>query len=326
MNHPLIAIRHLASLAILAFVFSAVQASADTTGPQGPPGKTGPAGPAGATGKTGPAGPAGKTGPAGPAGPKGPAGPQGPAGSSGSGTIGTTLKIGDWDLTVGDFSDSKGTVSDAFIFSNGGDDRMAIAPSGIATGNGNPQGLQLLGQLNCDSLKIDANGSIGNIEVKDGDVDVSDGNVNVTGEVNVSGNIDTEGDVNATNVFASNINQSSDRNLKEKFAPIDALAVLDRVLAMPITSWNFKTNAAERHIGPMAQDFYAAFNVGTDDKHITTVDESGVALAAIQGLNQKMQEKDALLNQELSQKDAEIQALEKRLSDLEALVKASTTK
>jgi len=90
---------------------------------------------------------------------------------------------------------------------------------------------------------------------------------------------------------------------------------LERVASLPISRWNFKTDAATRHIGPMAQDFYAAFNVGTDDKHIATVDEGGVALAAIQGLNEK-----------LNDKDAEIKALEKRLADLEQLVKTSAQK
>ena len=65
----------------------------------------------------------------------------------------------------------------------------------------------------------------------------------------------------------------------------------------------------------MAQDFYAAFNIGSDDKHISTVDEGGVALAAIQGLNEKLKEKDA-----------KIEAMEKRLADLEELIKSSTHK
>ena len=65
----------------------------------------------------------------------------------------------------------------------------------------------------------------------------------------------------------------------------------------------------------MAQDFYAAFNIGSDDKHISTVDEGGVALAAIQGLNEKLKEKDA-----------KIEAMEKRLADLEVLIKSSTHK
>ena len=34
----------------------------------------------------------------------------------------------------------------------------------------------------------------------------------------------------------------------------------------------------------MAQDFYAAFKVGQDDKHIATVDADGIALAAIKAL------------------------------------------
>ncbi len=59
----------------------------------------------------------------------------------------------------------------------------------------------------------------------------------------------------------------------------------------------------------MAQDFYAAFGLGADDKHIAVVDESGVALAAIQGLNQK-----------LNEKDAEIQDLKVRLEKPEQLI------
>jgi hypothetical protein len=54
---------------------------------------------------------------------------------------------------------------------------------------------------------------------------------------------------------------------------------------MPITSWSYRAEKPSvRHIGPMAQDFYKAFGLGLDNKHITTIDEGGVALAAIQGL------------------------------------------
>src|SRR5882672_2126218 len=82
---------------------------------------------------------------------------------------------------------------------------------------------------------------------------------------------------------------ASDRNLKENFERVDSRAVLEKVAALPVSSWNYKSDQSSRHLGPMAQDFYAAFGVGPDDKHITTVDESGVALAAIQGLNEKVQ-------------------------------------
>jgi len=42
----------------------------------------------------------------------------------------------------------------------------------------------------------------------------------------------------------------------------------------------------------MARDFHAAFGLGESEKRINTVDADGVALAAIQGLNQKLEEKD----------------------------------
>ncbi|MBI2955519.1 MAG: tail fiber domain-containing protein [Chloroflexi bacterium] len=86
----------------------------------------------------------------------------------------------------------------------------------------------------------------------------------------------------------------SDRNAKDNFAPVDGREVLDKVAAMPVQTWNYKSqDATIRHMGPMAQDFYAAFGVGEDEKHISTVDADGVALAAIQGLNQVVAEKEA---------------------------------
>jgi hypothetical protein len=40
----------------------------------------------------------------------------------------------------------------------------------------------------------------------------------------------------------------------------------------------------------MAQDFYAAFGLGDDNKSISTLDPDGVALAAIQELAKQVQE------------------------------------
>lgn len=100
----------------------------------------------------------------------------------------------------------------------------------------------------------------------------------------------------------------SDRNAKTHFSPVAAQAVLAKVAALPIEKWSYKTEQGVQHIGPMAQDFYAAFGVGEDGQHITEVDESGVALAAIQGLNKKLEEKDAKINE-----------LERRLNELENL-------
>jgi hypothetical protein len=77
----------------------------------------------------------------------------------------------------------------------------------------------------------------------------------------------------------------SDRNLKEELAPVDGASLLARLAAIPIETWKYKSQAATiRHIGPMAQDFRAAFGVGQDSTHITTIDADGVSLAAIQEL------------------------------------------
>ncbi len=97
----------------------------------------------------------------------------------------------------------------------------------------------------------------------------------------------------------------SDRNIKENFAPIDSHEILTRLANVSVESWNYKFQSPTiRHIGPMAQDFAATFNVGEDDKHINMVDAFGVALASIQALYEMIQEKDA-----------KITALEQRLKE-----------
>ena len=78
---------------------------------------------------------------------------------------------------------------------------------------------------------------------------------------------------------------ASDRNMKTNVALLDDAAVLAKVDQLPISRWSYKTEHGVRHVGPMAQDFYAAFKVGEDDKHITSIDEDGVALAAIKALH-----------------------------------------
>jgi hypothetical protein len=132
-------------------------------------------------------------------------------------------------------------------------------------------------------------------------------------------------------VYANGVALTSDRNAKENFEPVDNQAVLARVAALPVTKWNYKTDQKSvQHIGPMAQDFQAAFGLdGPDDKHISVVDEGGVALAAIQGLNQKLQEqmreKDAEIAQ-LQAKASQVDALQKQLNELAAAVKSLTAK
>jgi hypothetical protein len=107
----------------------------------------------------------------------------------------------------------------------------------------------------------------------------------------------------STGAFLSNVGvwtNASDAALKTDFTPVDPAGVLDRVSDMPITSWSYRAEPGVIHIGPTAQDFHAAFGLGSDDETIGTVDADGVALAAIQGLNEKLEAEVASLRQELS--------------------------
>ena len=118
------------------------------------------------------------------------------------------------------------------------------------------------------------------------------------------------------------ITGSSDRNVKRDFSPVDSREVLDKVAALPISTWTYIADDGVRHLGPMAQDFHSAFNVGLNDKTISMVDADGVALAAIQGLNQKLEEREASLRSELKRRDAENADLKARLEKLERMLEA----
>jgi hypothetical protein len=115
---------------------------------------------------------------------------------------------------------------------------------------------------------------------------------------------------------------NSDRNTKDSLAPVEGGAVLAAVLDLPLFTYRYRAeDQAVRHLGPMAQDFYAAFNLGDSDTSITTVDAEGVALAAIQGLYIVVKTKDAeisaLRDTSTTQQD-EIAALTRRVAALES--------
>jgi hypothetical protein len=100
---------------------------------------------------------------------------------------------------------------------------------------------------------------------------------------------------------------ASDQEAKENFAPVDGQDVLARLAAMPIQTWNYKAeDPAVRRMGPTAQDFYTAFGLGEGERHISTLDADGVALAAIQGLYEQVQ----ALQAENADLEARVAALE----------------
>jgi hypothetical protein len=122
---------------------------------------------------------------------------------------------------------------------------------------------------------------------------------------NASGNVSFGGQVSA-----QSLEITSDRGQKSGLAPVDPRGVLEKLVGLEITTWHYSNSPGVQHLGPMAQDFHAAFGVGKSDNHISVVDGIGVALAAIQGLNQKLEE-------QLKSKDARIAELEKKVADLQ---------
>jgi hypothetical protein len=130
--------------------------------------------------------------------------------------------------------------------------------------------------------------------------------------------------------FGGTWTNASSRTFKEGFTAVDPLHVLAKLVAMPVQTWFYKGAHDEgQHMGPVAEDFAATFGLGKDERHIATVDESGVAFAAIQGLNQKVESGNARLenrNSELSAKADAIAAQNETLRSELARVQARLEK
>jgi hypothetical protein len=80
-------------------------------------------------------------------------------------------------------------------------------------------------------------------------------------------------------------------------APLPALSIAFCFVPMPVTSWHYKHDLNRRYIGPMAQDFHAAFGLGSDDKTISTLDSDGVMYAAIKGLVEELKDRDKAIDE-----------------------------
>ncbi|MCP4544487.1 MAG: hypothetical protein GY832_45835 [Chloroflexi bacterium] len=126
-------------------------------------------------------------------------------------------------------------------------------------------------------------------------------------------------DASGNLVIAGALTEASDVALKEGFESVDAQTVLARILQLPITTWNYIADGSSvRHMGPMAQDFYAAFGLGADDTHIAPLDVNGVTLAGLQELTRLLQTQET----QIEKLERENQELEQRLEVIEAQIDA----
>jgi hypothetical protein len=120
---------------------------------------------------------------------------------------------------------------------------------------------------------------------------------------------------------------TSDRNRKTDFQEVDPRAILDKLVAMPVRQWRYTNeDTCIKHLGPVAQDFQTAFGLGDDDKTIGTVDADGVALAAIKGLNQKVEDRFQDADDRVQKLESENAHLKRQLAEIQVLVQSLANK
>lgn len=228
------------------------------------------------------------------------------------------------------------TTSDGLILYAGGDGRVHVGTNGyVGIDNPDPEnplhigsgpsitggGFVRLGSAAGRNLAIDdteimaRNGGADSdlkLQSEGGNVIISEFDAN--GRVGIGEFAPSERLHVVGNIFATGtITPSSDRNVKKDFDAVDPRQVLERVVALPIQEWTYRAEeAGVRHLGPMAQDFHEVFGLGANDTTIATVDADGVALAAIQGLNEKVEQKDA----RIARMEGELADLKQRLISL----------
>lgn len=125
----------------------------------------------------------------------------------------------------------------------------------------------------------------------------------------------------------------SDSTRKENFRTADGKLFLKKISGMRLGSWNYKGQDAKqnRHYGPMAQDFFAAFGrdelgVIGENKSINQADFDGVNLIAIQALikevealkaeNKSLKLAEASMKAETESLKVKMEQFEKQLSTL----------
>lgn len=122
-------------------------------------------------------------------------------------------------------------------------------------------------------------------------------------------------------------NCTSSRATKENFLTVDGNDVLSRLKNIEVSTWNYISEGRTvRHMGPMAEDFFKAFQLGTSNASIGVQDLTGVSLAAVKELSQRtdeLQRKIAEVEQlrgEVNQLRQANSEMERRLATLEQLM------
>jgi uncharacterized coiled-coil protein SlyX len=99
---------------------------------------------------------------------------------------------------------------------------------------------------------------------------------------------------------------------------VDPEEVLDRLVELDVQGWEAPTGA-DRRLGPAAEEFHEAFDLGADADHIAAGDADGVSLAAIQGLTTRVATQRERIERQQHRLDAQQETIDELRDDLEAL-------
>jgi hypothetical protein len=117
---------------------------------------------------------------------------------------------------------------------------------------------------------------------------------------------------------------TSTRTAKTNLEPVDPESALAGVDSLAMSSWEYKDDDGEgngtRFIGPMAEEFHDAFDVGDSDSAINSINADGVAFAAIQALSSKLDDARVDIQEKrerIEHLEAEKEATEDRVDELE---------
>ena len=123
--------------------------------------------------------------------------------------------------------------------------------------------------------------------------------------------------INGTFEVTAGLTNPSSRTLKNQFVSLDASTILAKLAALDIQQWTYIDRPEEKHVGPVAEDFYAAFGLGQGDQNISTIDADGIMMLALQALQDE--------NEELKNKNDQLEqgqlAILQKLEMLEKKVK-----
>ena len=134
----------------------------------------------------------------------------------------------------------------------------------------------------------------------DFDGDVGIGTASPSAKIHVTGDATIDG----------NLSVGSSRKMKNDLGVVDGSDLLSRLSGLPIHNWRYLTEPEEvSHIGPMAEDFHAAFGLNPDAERLSLVDSTGLALAGVQELHSQLHARD----QEIADLRSRLAALEARM-------------